>query len=114
MPPSQRPFMGAIPYNDLGGSGVTFRVWAPFASQVSVAGDFNGWSQTADPLSSEGNGYWSVDVPNLGVGHEYKFVVFNPPGVPLWRMDPYARSIVHDQQGILNGLIASTSGTYST
>ena len=25
---------------------VTFRVWAPGASAVSVAGDFNGWDET--------------------------------------------------------------------
>jgi 1,4-alpha-glucan branching enzyme len=36
---------------------------APFAAQVSVAGEFNNWSQVANLLFSEGNGYWSVDVP---------------------------------------------------
>lgn len=35
--PSQRPFMGATPYQDDTGPGVTFRVWAPFAQQVTVA-----------------------------------------------------------------------------
>jgi 1,4-alpha-glucan branching enzyme len=38
------PFMGAIPYSDNNGSGVTARVWALFANAVSVAGDFNHWS----------------------------------------------------------------------
>lgn len=114
MPPSQRPFMGAIPYLDLGSAGVTFRLWAPFANQVSVAGDFNAWSQSAHSLSSEGNGYWSADVPDAGLGQQYKFVIFNPLGVPLWRMDPYARSIVHDKQGVLNGVIAPSSEAYST
>jgi hypothetical protein len=28
-----------------------------------VAGSFNGWSADSAPLASEGNGYWSVDVP---------------------------------------------------
>ena len=31
--------MGAVPYD----GGATFRVWAPFASKVSVAGTFNAW-----------------------------------------------------------------------
>lgn len=46
MPASQRPYMGAIPYD----GGTTFRVWAPFASSVSVAGDFNKWDLKVNPL----------------------------------------------------------------
>lgn len=112
MAPSQRPFMGAIPYSDANGSGVTFRVWAPFAAAVAVAGEFNGWSDSANPLFSEGNDFWSVDVGSASVGQQYKFVVSgaNPP----WRMDPYARSIVHDRAGNLNGVIAPSDEGYST
>ncbi|MBV8674691.1 MAG: hypothetical protein JOZ33_14765, partial [Acidobacteriaceae bacterium] len=61
--PSTQKGMGPIPYD----GGVAFRVWAPFAPSVLVAGDFNGWSKTANPLASEGNGYWSVDVPGARV-----------------------------------------------
>jgi 1,4-alpha-glucan branching enzyme len=57
MAASVRPGMGALPY----GEGVTFRVWAPFASSVCVAGSFNGWSVDSTPLTPEGNSYWSVD-----------------------------------------------------
>ena len=67
MPSSQRPFMGATPYQ----GGTTFRVWAPFADRVSVSGDFNNWSTNSDPLFSENNGYWSVDVPDARVGQQY-------------------------------------------
>ncbi len=42
-----QPGMGAVPH----ASGTTFRVWAPFASSVSVAGDFNDWSDTRQPLA---------------------------------------------------------------
>ena len=55
---SSRAGMGAVPY----AGGVTFRVWAPFASAVSVAGSFNGWDAQVAPLAQEGNDYWSVDV----------------------------------------------------
>jgi 1,4-alpha-glucan branching enzyme len=109
MPASQRPFMGATPYD----GGVTFRVWAPFAAQVAVAGDFNGWSQTATPLFSEGNGYWSTDVPGAGVGNQYKFSIVDAAGATLWRNDPYARSMTHTSTG-LNSLIAASDETYST
>lgn len=113
MPVSTRPFMGASPYADQTGSGVTFRVWTPFAKQVAVAGDFNQWSDSANPLFPEGGGYWSVDVPGVAVGQQYKFVLSDSPN-QLWRMDPYARQIVHDAQDRLNGVIAGSTEGYST
>ncbi len=86
---SSRLGMGAIPYE----GGVMFRVWAKFASSVSVAGDFNGWSTSANPLAPDGeSGYWSVDVPGAVVGQRYKF---NIPQAGL-RVDPYASSIFQD------------------
>src|SRR5947207_15565193 len=61
--PSSRPGWGSIPYYT-GGTGVTFRVWAPNATSVNLAATFNGFSTTATPLFSEGtNGAWSVDQP---------------------------------------------------
>ena len=53
---SARPGVGAIPYAAGAVQGVTFRVWAPHATNVSVAGNFNGWDMAANPLASEGNG----------------------------------------------------------
>jgi 1,4-alpha-glucan branching enzyme len=105
--------MGATPYADAAGAGVTFRVWAPFAQQVTVAGEFNNWSTNANALASEGNGYWSVDVPGVRVNQQYKFVVSNPVGNELWRIDPYARSIF-DEGVNINGLIASSAAGYDT
>jgi 1,4-alpha-glucan branching enzyme len=115
MPASARPCMGATPYADSSGSGVTFRVWAPFASSVAVAGDFNQWSQSAHPLYSEGNDFWSVDVPAAAVGSQYKFVLTSPSSAePLWRVDPYARSITRDTQDNLNCIVAMAAESYST
>jgi 1,4-alpha-glucan branching enzyme len=113
MAPSTRPYMGAVPYSDSSGSGVTFRVWAPFAQSVAVAGDFNGWSPTATPLYSEGNGNWSADVGAASVRSQYKFVLSTETG-PLWRMDPYARSVIRAPGGVLNGLVAPNIERYST
>jgi 1,4-alpha-glucan branching enzyme len=72
--------------------GVVFRTWAPFASAVSVAGTFNGWSRTAHPLAEEGNGFWSVEVPGAGAGDEYLLYVRNGEA-ELRRIDPYARNV---------------------
>lgn len=110
MPPSQRPFMGATPYQDPAGNGVSFRIWTLFASAVSVAGSFNDWSPNENPLFSEDNGFWSVDVPNAQVGNQYLFYLQNPNtqnGWHPWHMDPYARQITRNGRGGLNGVIAS-------
>jgi len=113
MPASNRPYMGAIPFSDGAQTGTTFRVWAPFATSVAVAGDFNAWSTSANPLFPEGDGYWSVDVTGAAEGQMYKFALANPalPAL-LWRIDPYAGQIKHDASNILNGVIASASETY--
>src|SRR5512136_2131172 len=71
--PSSRPGMGAIPYS----TGTTFRVWAPIATSVSVAGNFNSWSAVANPLASEGSGLWSVDVAGVSLNQQYKYVITN-------------------------------------
>jgi 1,4-alpha-glucan branching enzyme len=91
VPASDRGGMGAVVFDD----GTSFRVWAPHARHVSVAGDFNGWSMTADPLTHEGNGYWSAFAGFARVGHRYKFVIVNEerPEPPLWKNDPYAREV---------------------
>jgi len=86
---SIHPFMGANPYADATGVGVSFRVWAPFATSVAIAGDFNSWSSSANALASEGNGFWSVDVPEAKPGDQYKFCVTSSSAGVLWRMDPY-------------------------
>ena len=88
--PSARLGMGSILYD----GGAAFRVWAPFASEVTVAGSFNSWSATTNPLASEGNGYWSADVPGVKIGHQYKFVLRNGDQ-PLWRVNPYACEVVN-------------------
>lgn len=74
--------------------GVAFRVWAPFASEVFAAGTFNQWSATANPFASEGNGYWSVEVPGAKIGDEYRFVIRNGEQPLIWRRNPYASAVV--------------------
>jgi 1,4-alpha-glucan branching enzyme len=85
---SSRPGMGAMPYAE----GTTFRVWAPDADAVHVAGPFNAWSPGSAPLTAEGDGNWSLDVRGLGAGDRYKYVV--DTGTQLnWRADPRSRQV---------------------
>ncbi len=85
------PGMGAVLHD----GGVTFRVWAgDNIDAVSVAGTFNNWATTAHPLSREQKGYWAGDVASAKAGDRYKFVLTTKSGEQLWRNDPYARSLV--------------------
>src|SRR5438105_13440441 len=75
---STRPGLGSTPYADSLGTGVTFRVWAPNATAVTVPGVFNGWSLTANALVREGtNGVWSADISTARPGQEYKYYINN-------------------------------------
>jgi len=91
---STRPGMGAVVFDDGGQNGTTFRMWAPNADQVHVAGDFNGWSGWQSELISEGNGHWSTDIRNLGSGTNYQYVIQNGAST-LWRNDPRADQVTN-------------------
>lgn len=85
--PSAKVGMGA--WEDAGDT--TFRVWAPNATSVTVAGSFNGWSGTATPLALETGGTWSVDVPGDQRGETYKYVIDGT----LWKNDPRATAVTN-------------------
>lgn len=82
----------------LSGSGVEFRVWAPFAKSVSVLilTDFN-WNET--PLKSEENGYWSGGVEDAKPGKSYKYRLYTQDGKTIDRNDPRARQLTVSDNG---------------
>lgn len=82
---------------------VYFRVWAPSAESVSVAGSFNAWAHDAHPLRHEGDGYWGGRVDGAKAGDEYRYVLRNGEH-ELVRNDPYARAVT-DSQG--NSLVVA-------
>ena len=90
--PSTAP--GATLYDYAKGYGTTFRTWAPNADSVSVVGSFNSFNPNTHFLASEGNGWWSIDVPYVGQGARYRFVIRNN-GQELWRRDPWARRLTN-------------------
>ncbi len=47
----------------------------PNAGSVFVAGEFNQWSTTANPMTKDAAGNWSVSVPLKAGKYQYKFVV---------------------------------------
>ncbi|MEO8376487.1 MAG: alpha-amylase family glycosyl hydrolase, partial [Candidatus Sumerlaeota bacterium] len=107
---SVKPGMGAIPYTSGGYSGSTFRVWAPNASAVSVAGDFNAFQTNRHPLASEGgSGNWSVDVPDALINDQYKYYI-TYSGTGYWRQDPRAQDMTNDSG---NSIIADLAYTWA-
>jgi 1,4-alpha-glucan branching enzyme len=84
-------------------------VWAPNAVTVSVEGDFNNWSQSATPLTAEGNGNWSNDVPGALVDQTYRYVISSPGFPTVTRRDPYSRVVTQADYNLGNSIIYDTS-----
>ncbi|HYW77952.1 MAG TPA: 1,4-alpha-glucan branching protein GlgB [Thermoguttaceae bacterium] len=81
--------MGAHLRTVNGVQGVTFTVWAPNATSVSVVGDFNGWDGKRHPMRKHlSAGFWELFVPELGEGALYKFHVCNNRDV-FEKSDPF-------------------------
>ena len=72
------------------------------AHSVSVAGDFNGWSQAATPLKRNDSGLWFTEfvVPRAG-RFEYKFVINGR----LWIEDPSNGMKAPNNYGGLNSVL---------
>lgn len=54
---------------------VEFRVSAPRANWVGVAGDFNGWNPSNLTAKKDKNGIWRTSAMVPAGTHEYKFVI---------------------------------------
>ncbi len=76
-----------------GVKGTHFAVWAPNALSVSVAGDFNGWDNSAHPLKvrDDWSGIWEGFIPGVGHGAIYKYyIVSRYHGYRVHKGDPFA------------------------
>ena len=72
------------------------------ATNVVVAGDFNGWGETASPLRKDSSGLWLTEVKAPPAGrYQYKFIVNGQ----RWIEDPSNGMKVADGYGGLNSLL---------
>jgi glycosidase len=62
--------------------------------RVVVAGDFNSWSQTSDPMTRSDNGDYTVSVEMTEGVHLYKFLVDGK-----WTMDPHSDRELEQSDG---------------
>ena len=82
--------LGAHLVNRNDKNGVVFRVWAPTARSVSVAGDFNNWNNEANYMYNIGYGVWEVFVEGVKQFCTYKYCIESEYGDRLMKADPYA------------------------
>ena len=77
-----------------GDKGVYFSVWAPFAKEVSVIGDFNNWYSESHKLLPrwDKSGIWEGFIPDLEWGTIYKYAIRTNQNVLLEKGDPFALS----------------------
>lgn len=83
-------WMGAHPVTENGEEGVRFTVWAPHAMQVGLAGEWNGWNGSNDPLYKiPDSGIWSRFFPGMKTGTLYKYHITGPHRETFLKADPY-------------------------
>lgn len=79
---------------------VTFSIRADPNSKVFLAGSFNDWNPTAEPMTDEkGKGLFSVSLPLEPGDYQYKFVVDG-----TWRPDETNHEWVLNEHGTMNSV----------
>ncbi len=91
-----------------GVEGVYFSVWAPFAKEVSVIGDFNQWHCETHKLLPrwDESGIWEGFIAGLKWGDVYKYGIRTTKGIMLEKGDPFALSW---EQNFQAGSLVSTT-----
>jgi 1,4-alpha-glucan branching enzyme len=79
---------------------VRFALHKPDAKQVSLCGEFNGWSPTATPMKRHDDGHWETTVDLAPGRYQYKLIVDGE-----WIVDPAAQKNVPNAHGSLNSVI---------
>lgn len=73
------------------GDQAVFRVWAPNAVSVCVAGDFNQWQAHSAPmLKISDEGVWEAVVDGVHTYDAYKYLIETRDGRVIYKSDPYA------------------------
>ncbi len=90
--------------------GVLF-VWTGGGNSVNVAGEFNAWSTSADPMQKQADGSFTLAKPLAAGRYPYKFVVNGTD----WKPDPGATESVDDGFGGKNSVVVvGGAGTAAT
>lgn len=79
---------------------VIFRLEAPAAQSVSLAGDFNDWDPAKHPMNRTNDGSWKIAIPLPPGSYQYQFYVDG-----IWQADPEAKLRVSNPFGGENTVI---------
>ena len=80
---------------------VPFLCVAPEAREVFVAGDFNDWHPSANPMRQMPDGAWRIEIP-LGHGHHHYLFIVDGKRV----LDPGAQGVARNEQNEKVSLLA--------
>ena len=69
--------------------GYVFRVWAPNANSVSIAGEFTGWGENPVKMEKIGYGIWEGFSDSAKQYDSYKYLIEKPNGDTVYKSDPY-------------------------
>ena len=76
---------------------VIFEFSAPKAREVCLAGDFNGWDTSTNPMKRDRKGLWKATLPLAPGRYEYRFLADGQ-----WENDPSCSCCVPNQFGSMN------------
>lgn len=79
---------GAHADHQYGKDGISFRVYAPYASNIELIGDFNNWQGWQ--MDRRPDGVWTIFCDNIPWGALYKYRTTTPSGEKIDRADPFA------------------------
>ena len=82
-------------------AGWRFTFSSPGAGSVSLAGTFNSWNNSADPLQKGEGGLWFIVKPLDPGSYQYKFVVNGSE----WKQDPANPETTDDGYGGKNSVL---------
>lgn len=80
------------------GEDTEFRVWAPFATNVALAGTVTR-DQSSINLQQEIDGYWSIRLKGVLPGQNYVYLLTTANGEVVTRNDPRARQLTASDDG---------------
>jgi 1,4-alpha-glucan branching enzyme len=79
---------------------VTFKITAPSAKDVRLAGDFNSWDASRTTLKKSREGVWKRDLSLKSGRYEYKYLIDGQ-----WQRDPLNNLFVTNTFGTENSVI---------
>jgi hypothetical protein len=79
---------------------VEFRIAAPQAQSVKLAGDFTDWQTGAVPMMRSRDGYWFTTVPLSPGRYSYRYIVDGQ-----WHDDPASSRLVPNPYGSKNAVL---------